>query len=267
MEINEYYSEYYLAYLDILGIKRKISNSRQDVDIEAIIEALSINSLIPNNGLKETSEIGNIKFYSWFFSDTIVLMVEKNINALPHLFLVIRFIHDKFAKSGLLLRGSVVVGQMYNGIEQNTNQHISHNKNINRILLGPAIIEAYQLENEIAIYPRILVSKKLYNEIKENNFKIYNYPISDNKKLLDLIKKDKDGLYYFDILSKDIIRKKDEKLINNNEKFFIILPNDSERDDSIYSSLNDIIERHQNYRDIKILQKINWLKNYLDNIE
>jgi hypothetical protein len=54
---------------------------------------------------------------------------------------------------GLLIRGGVTVGQL-------------HHKG--GVVLGKAMIEAYELESSVSIYPRIAASRKLYSLVKAN---------------------------------------------------------------------------------------------------
>jgi hypothetical protein len=54
---------------------------------------------------------------------------------------------------GLLIRGGVTLGPL-------------HHKN--GVVLGPAMVEAYDLESSMAIYPRVVVSQVLYSQLRDN---------------------------------------------------------------------------------------------------
>ncbi len=54
---------------------------------------------------------------------------------------------------GLLIRGGATVGPLYH----------SHG-----VVVGPAMVEAYDLESRVSIYPRIAVSRKVYSQVKIN---------------------------------------------------------------------------------------------------
>ena len=54
-------------------------------------------------------------------------------------------------KLGLLIRGGATVGPLYH---------------TGGVVVGQAMIEAYELESRVAIYPRIPVSRKLYAQLK-----------------------------------------------------------------------------------------------------
>jgi hypothetical protein len=259
-QIDNVFKDCFLAYLDILGIKKSIIKIRKNPDkITDLINVYSFTNHIPKKGNKDTSHSGNIEFRSWFFSDTIVIMTEKNFDALPHLFLLVRYIHDRFIKEKFLLRGAIVLDSMYYGKNQN-------------ILLGKAIIKAYEIESKIAIYPRIVIEDSLYQCIKNGNYNFSNYPLSESKKILEFIKRDFDGIYYFDVLNKDILRKKDEKLECKDDKFHISWSQDAQNDESIYEEIERLLNENlcdknknnsrNNRSNKKILQKYNWLNSY-----
>lgn len=52
---------------------------------------------------------------------------------------------------GLLIRGGATVGPLYHS---------------GGVVIGTAMIEAYELESKVAVYPRIAVSRKAYSQIK-----------------------------------------------------------------------------------------------------
>lgn len=54
---------------------------------------------------------------------------------------------------GLLIRGGATVGNLYQA---------------GGVVIGKAMIEAYELESRVAIYPRIAVARKLYSQVKTN---------------------------------------------------------------------------------------------------
>jgi hypothetical protein len=55
---------------------------------------------------------------------------------------------------GLLVRGGATVGQLYHS---------------GGVVLGKALVEAYELESRVSIYPRIAVSRKLYSQMTINH--------------------------------------------------------------------------------------------------
>ena len=52
---------------------------------------------------------------------------------------------------GLLIRGGATIGNLYHA---------------GGVVIGKAMVEAYELESRVAIYPRIVVARKLYSQVK-----------------------------------------------------------------------------------------------------
>jgi hypothetical protein len=101
------------------------------------------------------------------------------------------------------------------------------------VVWGTGLIEAYSIENRLAIYPRIVVSRKLLNE--------YESHIQESLNLYAFIKEDFDGLWFIDFL-----------LAVPNLK---IIPKTAE-------ILQEFTMSYIKEPDDKIKQKINWLIAY-----
>jgi hypothetical protein len=81
------------------------------------------------------------------FSDCYVL---SEVSPTWHVLAAVQALGSHFLTEGILTRGAVVQGNAY------------HN---GRVLFGPGIVQAYTLESEVAIYPRILVTEQVRQEI------------------------------------------------------------------------------------------------------
>lgn len=151
---NIEYDDCYVAFLDILGFenlvrsKRKDSREKIDEYFKIIKDAIKI--------LKQVTakrDIGVI-----VISDSVILSVRKssdryeNIEILRQLLIVIRYIQFNLALSNVWLRGGVSSGEAYFSPAENQ-------------IVGPAYIDAYNLENKIAIYPRVVIDSKLIKEL------------------------------------------------------------------------------------------------------
>jgi hypothetical protein len=80
------------------------------------------------------------------FSDCYVL---SEIGAAWHVLAAVQALGSRFLAEGILIRGAVVRGRAYHK---------------GRVLFGPGIVEAYNLERDVAKYPRILVSEQVRAE-------------------------------------------------------------------------------------------------------
>ena len=224
--------------------------------INKLIEVLKINSKFESN-TKNTSR-GKLEIRSWYFSDSFVFLMKKKNNEknLSQLFFIIRYLQDKFWEKGYCFRGAVALGGMY---------YPDKNENEN-ILLGEGIIRAYELETKVAIYPRIVVDEKVYNFIMNNKSPCSPFG-KRGTKLIDLIKKDKDGIYFLDLLNPKILRRKDEKIKCKNEYFSINWePCGESNHEHIIRKVDKIVEKGLENDNIQIKQKYEWLKSYLNEI-
>lgn len=251
---NIKFEDCFVAFLDILGIKNLLDKIEKDEELaKNIIEVLNINTKFGDT--KETSSDGNLEIRSFYFSDNFAFIMKKEIKNLPHLFLIIRFLQDKFWKKEFCFRGAVTIGRMY------------WPNNGEKILLGKGIAEAYKLESKFAIYPRIIISDDLFKFIENEN--IDGSPFTNRKgiNLKDVISKDKDGIYFLDLLNKNVLRPKDEEITKNKRKFSIHWNNyRNSKYEEILESVKQIIDKNLNNNNekIEIKQKYEWLKSYLE---
>ena len=136
-----------VAYLDMLGAKRKIC---EDTDSKF----LNYLNMIFGDAIKEADWLSadiKEKIFVKIFSDNILFAIEtedeltreKNITTILNL--VANICNEAF-DFGYLLRGAIVENEFF------------HN---NIIVYGKALVEAVYLEEEIAKNPRILVQKEI----------------------------------------------------------------------------------------------------------
>ncbi len=150
------FQDCFVAFLDILGVKNLLNDIKGKRElIDHIIKAIKINSRIAKADTKRTSNDGDLKIRSFYFSDSFAFIMKKEPQNLPHLFLIIRYLQDKFWEKGFCFRGAITIGKMY---------FPGRNEDV---LIGKGISDAYKLESQIAIYPRIVISKDLLKYIEK----------------------------------------------------------------------------------------------------
>ena len=92
------------------------------------------------------------------------------------------YIQRRLMKMGILIRGAVTIGDI----------HYDEKRNIG---FGPGFIRAYELESQLALYPRIILDPSIDKDyIKLNNYKIEN---------IYNICVDFDGLLFIDFLEEN----------------------------------------------------------------
>lgn len=179
----------YVTFVDILGFKEIVKKAESDEDYQK--EVSDVLNYIAN--IRDENYNGIFSKYGInsdvsVFSDSIVIShscKEDDADALYELLIDLMFLCIDLIDKGIYVRGGVVFGD------------IIHNKNIS---WGPALIEAYKLEENDAIYPRIIIDKNAIDNAKEKYAVKYPYDI-DGSGLDRLILLDADGAYYLDYLS------------------------------------------------------------------
>lgn len=155
MDTNQY-RDCYVAFIDILGFKNLINNEMTScnkiLDIyscfDDVVPVLSIsddfNNIIP------VTEIEFIKIK--IMSDSICIYIDANIEkALLCLMAVCINLQDKLLnrEEPILVRGAISRGELYaNG----------------DITFGPALTQAYLMEENNAKYPRIIITKQIVEQ-------------------------------------------------------------------------------------------------------
>lgn len=166
------YKEYYIAFLDILGFSSKIWKEDATIihGIFTRIKALKrITRGTAFDGHAATELEQNTKFL--FFSDTIVCAIPTSIygafeTLTSHCMMIQHYLYSE--ESPVLLRGAIVKGEMYiNGSE----------------MFGPGLIDAYRMEESLAIYPRIIMTRGTYVPYKIGKLQIQGFsePITSKK--------------------------------------------------------------------------------------
>lgn len=227
MDTNQY-QDCYVAFIDILGFKNLISNETTSCDkildiyscFKDIIPRLTI--LDDSNKRIPIKEVDFIK--TKIMSDSICIYINTNIEkALLCLVAVCINIQNILLKQEepILVRGAISRGDIYAEGD---------------ITFGPALTQAYLMEEKNARYPRIIITKQLIDQ------GIEGLPANVVKDLYDgLLFRDDDSFYSVNFLA--IIN--DESLHKLRESVSKML--DSTTDSSIrekYLYLDKIIGRN-----------------------
>lgn len=142
------YEDRLILFVDFLGFKNEIEKTEEDpIALERLVKA--------------TEELGTVKEFIQFesgqitqFSDCLVISFLVNeesgvfymLNAISMMVLIL-------VGKGYLIRGAVTYGKLYHTPE---------------VLVGPAMVKAYEMESKSAIYPRIIVDEGVLEIARSN---------------------------------------------------------------------------------------------------
>lgn len=189
------FSEYYVAYFDVLGYKEAFKKSK---DISAkLIDAIEFSIKIMKEIVsihnttilgESTEKIPEIEYK--VFSDNVLICYKETKDDLSALSLVsfLRLVATIqrvfFERPHLIVRGGITKGPLYL-----TKDFVG----------GKALIDVVELE-ESAVYPRIVVADSILNEL--NLFKMKDGLSKSvmEASCLDLLVKDTDGKYFLNYI-------------------------------------------------------------------
>lgn len=179
------YEERVVVFIDILGFRELIRKTVQDAshyaNIKNALNMISSTKEENDHGILAEKEIGK---EVTVFSDSIVVSYPVSLlGSVFYLLLDIVHLQLEMLRFGILMRGGMTVGKLY------------HNDNI---VYGPAMIEAYELESKVAVYPRVLVSKMALETATK--FPL-NPPEDELKYVIDLLHEDFDSQLYVNFMS------------------------------------------------------------------
>lgn len=182
-----------IAFLDVLGIKDLIDKNRNGNEYIAIDKIEEIRKIVRSS----VSTGKNIDYLH--LSDSIVFASETS--GIINLITLLATIQMRVLKEcQLLLRGAIAIGD---AIVQEDGKFI----------IGPAYIQAFQLQEHDAIYPRIIVDKNVIDQIIKNKIQ-----------LNELLRYDFDKEYFIDyikvFMKNESIKKQDIKISFRREDIF-----------------------------------------------
>lgn len=223
------YERRILCFIDILGFSNIIKKTMKEGDeaqkeLDNMCNALDL--------LRQCCEkMRQYKFSTNQFSDSIVISFpwKKDDWELIAVFKSIKLIQVTLLyRYNLLLRGGIVIGDILH---------------TDKILIGPAMIDAYALESKCANSPRIVLDPKVVSAFNKFNNKAKQNGINDNNFIIHKDLDDTSYIDYFNIEESEIMKSIDLK------QYFKILCQH--------------IAANINSTDISIRVKYLWMRNKL----
>lgn len=312
------YTECYVAFLDILGFKDLVKKSIAAPTLRnALVHALEmVASLSPTDHSKRKVEfhadasVTASPFKNWktqirAFSDSVAIFIPVESNGLTDVLWKIRYLHDRLFELNYCVRGAITIGQMYwddswwpstsadaSGVANEVSpksQKLLYEwgRPANQfITLGPALIDAYLLESDVAVYPRIVFSPTLMEHIREMAsttpessaqdihkavhavFLCSPSPENAKRYITDFIREDADGVPFLDVFHKDIDRDdvlRIERKVLDDGRVEMHWVRDGMTHERFMGQARDSI-RHflDGHHPDKVRAKYLWLANYFD---
>lgn len=217
---NSTFTECYVAFIDILGMKSLVANSGKDPELyqrllAALLEAKTVSPFWREHRDISTGDVQRWSLQVQAFSDCLVLFIPTKSQMLSWLLASVRRFHDRMVGLEVCLRGAIVIGGMHweahwsivgDGAPRDSAENDIAVET--PVAFGPGLVAAYELESGCAVYPRILVSNNLYDHIvKLGPNKGRASPLAGTGNLSDFVRQDFDGLWHLDLLHQDIDRK------------------------------------------------------------
>lgn len=197
------YRDALITYIDILGFGEMVERSTADPlrvgVIRSILDTLHQES---TRGWTETDEQGNVipLFFADHFSDTFLRTTFIGRTALIRDYVkseMRRLAHIQSTLTSfesILLRGGIARGKLYREPDGN-------------FIFGPALIRAYKLAEDLAVYPRILIDADIVELLEDNKEPWHQYRRcgDDGAYFIDYLKAAYIEKWEFDRISKDTI--------------------------------------------------------------
>lgn len=222
------YEKYMVGYLDLLGAKSRMKHDVDGVYLNTVYSNFEIAKLLT----EAMYEIDGSPFRAKIFSDNIVVALPCDdagfdnshpMIALNRMSAIIGALQRKFLEHNILSRGCITYGDLF--IDD-------------LMVFGPALIQAYEMENDVAIFPRVVLSGQAQEF--DVRIKLESRVVSTNK-----FRKDSDGMLFLSYL--DYSDASDVRSL-------------------IAQSMKWVIGAIDDENNMKILQKLEWHKNYLESV-
>jgi len=227
------YEDRVLAFIDILGFSESIRKTIQD-DIEDETETKRINNLLEkvqghlNFEREDNGKFFNSKVVNQFSDSLIISYLMTEESGIFFILIDLLHLYATAVFNGFLLRGAVVCDKVYH----------TENK-----VFGPALVKAYNMENKLAIYPRIILDDNIINVAAKYHSRNHDSEM-EIEYIKELILKDFDGLSYinyFDAIEPELDAGHEE------------MP-------EYFECLRNIIINMEKIADVSVKSKYLWLK-------
>lgn len=237
------YEESFVAYLDILGFKDRIKRSHNQFEVGRIRKDLEYAQKLGTNWTNTEIE----KFRCKCLSDSISMSVPFGHGTLSRFLIHVLQLQGQLTCRGVFLRGAIVAGEHFED---------------DNILFGPTLIRAIELEEMVALWPRVVVHPEVMRLVSERDLWLKPEKKEEEQKFLKggdgkkgLLRCDHDGIWYLDYLGK--FPSKDWVILGPP-----VLPQ-PQGDDYLAIHRDKIIEKAKEAgSDLRVFAKYYWVASY-----
>jgi hypothetical protein len=181
------YTERYCAFIDILGFRGLIDDlERGKATVGEIYNVLSAIHAQPNALRRQEADLR-----SQSISDAVALSAACNAAGLDAICTATEELSRRLLRSGYFARGGIAKGRLYH--DQNT-------------VFGPALVEAYRLESQVAKFPRIVVPRLIVQDGPSYSQTGTHWKMAFEKRFLQ----SRDGPFFLHIL-RDYSQRRESK--------------------------------------------------------
>ena len=145
MSVDAAYTERYCAFIDILGFGGLISDlDREKVSVTEIHRVLTVVHRRPTVVRAQDADLR-----SQSISDAVALSAAPSAAGFDAICTAAEELSLRLSLSGYFARGGIAKGRLYHD---------------HTMVFGPALVEAYRLERDVAKFPRILIPRTVASD-------------------------------------------------------------------------------------------------------
>lgn len=235
------YEQRVVLFLDILGF-RALIKQRKEAELMDVLR-------IPAELQKQYPFNGNTSMQLTAFSDSIVVsdLVGDGFGNQTILHYA-SYLWFQLLGHGIMARGGIASGELHH--EQGR-------------VFGPAMNEAYELESEFAIYPRIVLS----DAVVQGAFNSINaeHPNPETKRLMSqMLRRDFDGIWHVHVLAPVALRPRDFYPKKVADKPGEPVTHTLEEVNQVTREKIEAVLKGRPNGNLRVSMKYDWLSNYCE---
>lgn len=182
------YQDRIVCFIDILGFSSHISGSIRTDGSDATEKVKELSEVF--GGIREILNIDSPaehqdKEVTQFSDSAVISFPAYSESAVFDALRDIMWVQMYLVRRGYLCRGGIARGRLVHTLT---------------MLFGPAMLEAYTLENRVALYPRVILNTGIINTGVAAHA-MHNTPMHEQQRIMSLLKRDLDGMYYIDYIT------------------------------------------------------------------